>query len=70
MSIDDVIDAYLRLSEDVFSERKLFFQDDRYEATRLARTSCKIEDVAGQRNVGKLFGFLNLAEDFSKNDQA
>ena len=35
MSIDSAIEAYLKLSEHVFSEKKWFFQEGTFKATRL-----------------------------------
>jgi len=42
MTIDAAIEAYLKLSEHVFSEKKWFFQEGTFKATRLEEAMLSI----------------------------
>ena len=46
MSIDNAITAYVALAKNVFSERKLLFQDGNFKASRLEEAIANIIHVA------------------------
>ncbi len=46
MSIDNAITAYVALAKNVFSERKLLFQDGNFKASRLEEAIVNIIHVA------------------------
>jgi len=47
MSIDAAIDAYMKLAEHVFSEKKWFFQEGTFKATRLEEAMLSIIQQSG-----------------------
>ena len=47
MSIDAAINAYIKLAEHVFSEKKWFFQEGTFKATRLEEAMLSIIQQSG-----------------------
>jgi hypothetical protein len=48
MSVDDAIQAYLRLSEGIFSEKKWWWKEGRFKASSLERA---INVIVGEKGV-------------------
>ena len=61
MSIDAAIRAYIRLAEHVFSEKKWFFQEGTFKATRLEEAMVSIIQQEEQEEGGdpRLVPFFN-----------
>ncbi len=66
MSIDEAIDAYVTLARNVFSERKWFFQDGTFKASRLEEAIVSIIRVRSHEVDGDLRAVKMLNEDGPK----